>query len=374
MLLLFPPSCLLEPFVKTSLFLSACLAAVLAPVATFGQDAPATPENPQPALKERDKGWRFNTYLENDSTWLKPNAASDRWYTNGIKLEITHQPQWAQDHQDLLPFAKQFGPANVALGYHAGQMMFTPRHIDIRKRLENDRPFAGYLFGGAFIQRANDTTLDHFQVDLGIIGPSSLAQDTQHFIHRNIAGDNPVGWGNQMRDEPAIQAYLRKKWRFDIGSIPFGQEENSHKLNFQIIPEAGIAVGTVYRHVEAGATLRAGFVLPDDFGPGYISNPASATGSGTPRGWSGYVFVGVAGKGVEHNVFFGDSDLRRYNRVEVDHRPFIGQANAGITVNYHWEKCLLQFTYSQTYLTREFERQNGTPAFGALRVTWSWVF
>jgi len=372
--------------VKSSLSMSFCLSSALTCLMAFSpamaQEAvapapqPASDQNQPQSQSEtasglpHDRAWRFNTYMENDSAWLKPNADSDRWYTNGLKIEFTHQPGFAQDEefQNYLPFAKQFGPANVALGYHAGQLMFTPRHIKVRTPQYDDRPFAGYLFGGAFLQRANKNTIDHFQVDLGIIGPSSLAGDAQDLIHRNIAGDDPRGWRHQIRDEPAFQTYLRKKWKFDAGSIQFGEEDSGRKLQFQIIPEAGIALGTVYRHVEAGATLRAGFILPDDFGPGYIANPVAATGGPTPKGWSGYAFINVAGKGVEHNVFFGDSDFRS-NEVEVAHRPFIAQASAGISVNYRWEKTSLQFTYSQTYMTREFKDQNGTPAFGALLVS-----
>lgn len=334
-----------------------------------------------PLQSQRDEAWRFNVYLENDSQWLKPNADTDRWYTNGIKLEATHQPQWAQKILPDLPFAAAFDKSAkhedaktfAAVGYHVGQLMFTPRNIDMKAPQPGDRPFAGYLFGGMFLQRANDITLDHFQVDLGIVGPSSFAEDTQKFIHRNIAGDNPRGWDNQMRDEPAIQAYLRKKWRLSAGDITFGDDADSPTLHFQLLPELGAALGTVYRHAEAGVTLRAGFKLPDDFGPGYISNPASATGNPTPKGFSGYGFVGVMGKAVEHDLFLDGSDFRS-NRVDVNHKPLVGQASAGFQLNYRKDNFNISATYSQIYNTRDFRDQPGTPSWGNLRIACSVTF
>lgn len=343
-----------------------------APATSVDTSAPAT-------TTDRDKAWRFNLYLENDSIWLKPNAETDRWYTNGTLISITHQPEFAQDLLPNLPFAESFaqedqGQVNAAMGYHAGQLMFTPRHIYRTAPQIGDRPFAGYLYAGAFIQRANDVTLDHFQVDIGMVGPSALAGDTQRFVHRNFPGGyNPRGWDNQLHDEPTIQTYLRKKWRLPIGEIAFSKAEDAHPLKFEIIPETGVAVGTVYRHVEAGATLRAGFVMPDDFGPGYIANLASATGSQTPTGWSGYAFVGLGGKVVEHNMFLDGSDFH-HNTVEVKHQPFTGQASAGVTLSYQGEQNTFSVTYSQVYLTEEFKGQSGTPAYGALRLSWAIVF
>lgn len=325
-----------------------------------------------------DKAWRFDVYLENDSSWLKPNHVTDRWYTNGIMVSLTHQPDFAQDLLPSLPFAESFakkdqGQVIAAMGYHGAQLIFTPQDIVTTAPQPNDRPFAGYLYGGIFLQRANDVTLDHFQVDIGMVGPSSLASDTQRFIHRNFSGDNPRGWDNQLQDEPTIQTYLRKKWRLGLGEISFSEDPDANPLSFQIIPEAGIAVGTVYRHVEAGFTLRAGFVIPDDFGPGYIANLASATGHVAPQGWNGYAFVGAAGKIVEHNMFLDGSDFH-HNTVEVKHQPFTGQASAGISLNYVGKASVFNFTYSQIYVTRQFLGQHGTPSYGAVHVSWSFAF
>lgn len=331
------------------------------------------------AQDQRDKAWRFNVYLENDSNWLKPNAETDRWYTNGTLISISHQPQFAQDLLPNLPFAKSFadeahGPVNAAMGYHVGQLMFTPRHIEVKAAQPDDQPFAGYLYAGVFLQRANDVTLDHFQVDIGMVGPSSQAGAIQRAVHRNFPGGlNPRGWDNQIRDEPTLQTFLRKKWRLNVGSIAFSKDENANPLKFQIIPETGIALGTVYRHVEAGATLRMGFVLPDDFGPGYIGNMGSATGNANPQGLSGYGFVGLAGKVVEHNMFLDGSDFH-HNTVEVKHQPFTGQASIGATLTYRNDNDTFSITYSQVYMTREFKGQSGSPAMGALRLTWSKAF
>jgi len=43
--------------------------------------------------------------------------------------------------------------------------------------------------------------------------PSSLAEETERFIRRNIDSPTPEGWGNQIEDEPAIVISWEQKWR-----------------------------------------------------------------------------------------------------------------------------------------------------------------
>lgn len=322
---------------------------------------------PADAPAEREP-YTFEMHWDNDGGFLKRNQPRDRYYTSGVALSLAHRPDWADDLAEHMPFAEQFGPARTAAGYTAGQLMFTPADITTSALQRNDRPYAGYLFAGVYWQRASEHTLDHFQLDLGLVGPSALAEQSQDLVHRGVGADEPEGWRHQLRDEPTLQFYVRKKWRVDLPDIVVGR---GFRLQSQLLPSVGAAVGTVYRHVEAGAIARIGLNLPDDFGPGRVRDLRSAVGN-VQRGWSGYGFVGVNGRLVEHNLFLDGNTWR--NSHSVAHEPFVAEFQAGWAVQYRGDRWAGHFGYSQVYQTDEFRDQGATHAFGSLTASVTYWF
>lgn len=318
-----------------------------------------------------DAPMSLRLYWENDGAFQDPFDSYDRGYTNGIALTLDHQPIWAQQVLDYMPFADTFsqnhGRPNTAAGYVIGQQIFTPRNIEAAAPIATDRPFAGYLYGGVYWQRQADyhrrddaSVFDHFEINLGVVGPSSLAEDTQKWVHDNFQGDNPNGWDNQLRDELAVQFYYRRKWRFDAGacSLPLLGD-----VKGQLIPQAGIALGSVHRYAEAGVTYRIGFGLPDDFGPGRINDLRSATAmhdaENRPQGWAWYAWVRAGGRYVEHNTFLDGSNHRNPS-PSIDKEPFIAEVQAGLAISYHDGPYTLGFTWGITYLTDDFDPPAGS--------------
>ncbi len=294
-------------------------------------------------------------YWENDGTVLKPNNETDRHYTNGLALTLAGPNQTVADIGRELPLlGMDASQMRGSLGLIAGQLIFTPDNIDSRDPIPTDRPYAGYLFLGGYAQRADDHVMDHVQVDLGLIGPSSGSETVQRGVHSLFALERPSGWDNQLHDEPTIQFYARRKYRFDFF-------DNAA----QVIPEAGLALGTVYRHLEGHVTLRAGWNLPDDFGPGRIANVGS-TFAIPDQGWMFYVFGRVGGRVVQHNTFLDGNNYR--DSLGIDEERLVGEAQLGLTLRYALERWAIGATYAQTFLTHEYERQPSGDAFGALSI------
>jgi len=302
-----------------------------------------------------DPAWRLQLYWENDGTFAKPNNPTDRYYTNGTGLSLTWRPDWAHTLAEALPGAPGDGPARSAFGLVAGQKIFTPEDIEARRLIRNDRPYAGYLFGGAFLQRDDGATFDQARLELGVVGPSSLADDTQAFIHEVFDDVDPKGWENQLADEPAVQLNLRRKWRFGTG-FTWGRWH----LGAEAIPEVGLAVGSVHRHVEAGLMLRAGPRLPDDAGPGRLDEAASFTA--TPgRTWF-YGFGRIAGRAVEHDLFLDGGTFESGHAVGSE--TLVGRGTLGLTFGHAAGDWHIEVSYAQTFITRQFEGQDGAHAFG----------
>ncbi|MEX0653088.1 MAG: lipid A deacylase LpxR family protein [Phycisphaeraceae bacterium] len=327
----------------------------------------AVDEPPPPADQREHDPYVLDIYWENDGGVLKPNGSHDRYYTNGVALSLAHRPRWAEQLAPHMPFADRFGPARTAAGYTVGQLMFTPRRIEPSELLVDDRPYAGYLYAGVYWQRANEHTFDHFQLDLGLVGPSSLADHTQDWIHDIYRAPEPQGWRHQLRDEPTIQFRVRKKWRADLASFHLAD----HRFDLQWIPHVGVAAGTVHRYAEAGAMLRLGGNLPDDFGPGRVRDIAAHTGD-PGRGWGAYGFLRLNARLVEHNLFFAGNTWK--DSHSVDHEPVVGEAQLGYAVQYRGDHWAGQFAYSQVFQSDEFKGQRDNHAYATFALSLTYWF
>ncbi len=306
-----------------------------------------------------DRGSFVTTfYFENDGTFVKRNNATDRHYTNGVKITVAHRPDWAARLAGRLPFNPATGGQELktAAGYAIGQQIYTPQDIQTTVLVPDDRPYAGWLYGGVYLQRATDAILDHFEVNLGVIGPSSQAESIQKQVHDLFDQTDPRGWDRQLGDEFAIDFVFQRKWK-----IPLLTRDGARAV--ELIPQAGVTVGTVHRHANVGALVRVGVNLPDDFGPGRIEEPAAATGRRSQKP-GGYGFVRVGGKLVEHDTLLEGNNHRSSHGVDPER--LFGQVQVGFVV--FWGG--VELGYSQTFDSRQFKGQRGKDSFGALTVAW----
>lgn len=290
----------------------------------------------------------FSLYLENDSKGLKPNHDTDRHYTHGTKLLYVTEPGW----QWLEDFAKwDFGddkPVDTAVGIFLGQNIYTPDNIGYPPHFNpKDRVYAGWLYGGLFAQRATKDLLDHVELNVGVIGPSSLAEEAQKNIHNMIDGARPVGWNTQLTDEPAVDFTYMRQCRLREGFF-----EPTEYTDF--IAEYGFTAGSVNRFAQAGLTFRYGFNLGDTFGPDRMAIPAGISRFRNENK-SAFLFARISGRAVEYNRFL----------TGLDHEPLMGELQIGAV--YRTGK--FEIGYSQTFFTREFEEQSGEDSFGALTLT-----
>ena len=313
-------------------------------------------------------------YAENDSKAMLPNDQADRYYTNGTAVSVAGRPAWADGLAGHLPFDAEFGQRRTAAGVIFGHLMFTPQDIRAKGLIRNDHPYAGYMYLGGYLQRANEQTLDHFQLDLGMVGPSAEGEKLQKFVHNTLQGIDLQGWDNQLKDEPTVNLYVRKKWRWDLLSAETGEASS---FAVQGLPYVGGAVGTVNRYLEAGGTLRVGWNLPNDFGPGRLADVGSATGmrrygeagSGDGLGQSHrdgfgvYAFGRATGRAVEHNLFVEGNNFRSSHGRPLE--PLIGEFQYGVSLRYQRETWTVELGYSQTYVTRQFDRQAHNDSYGA---------
>ena len=295
------------------------------------------------------QGFVVNVDEEND-LFVVPET--DKHYTQGLHLTFL----WPDDD---LPF--HFGPLNRVpvlgmtdvirkYGFQVGQNIYTPVDIITNQPSLTDRPYAGWLWLGLIRDTRGVTagtipTLDHLQLDLGVVGPDSLADDSQTWFHGLIQIHEPSGWKYELKSEPGLALRFNRRWLlWDTG--------DQAGLRAQLIPNFGANLGNIDTSANLGALMRVGHNIPDDFGK-HIE-PA----------WGWYVFNGVAGHGVLRNEFL-DGDLF-YRSRSVAKEPAFVEWRCGLVV----ELQQMEISYTYNYHSPEFKLQNKYDAFGSLDVTY----
>jgi len=160
----------------------------------------------------------FVFYFEND---LFGNT--DEYYTSAFKLSWISKgfadsgtrggsPEWLRWFTAKMPTADRKDLYHtVALSL--GQSIYTPKNIDTAQLLEDDRPYAGWSYLAAALQTKNFDFLNTLELNIGIVGPSSLAEQSQKITHKWLGDSEPQGWDNQINDELGLMIAWQLFWR-----------------------------------------------------------------------------------------------------------------------------------------------------------------
>ncbi len=319
----------------------------------------------------------LRAFWENDGALHDPTDGHDGHYTNGTAVAWLGRPLWADKVGENLPFADLAGNRATATqtgaGLIAGQLIMTPRDITSVAPIVNDMPFAGYAYVGVFWQRESAfaaspgvRTLEHVQLDLGVVGPSAKGYQVQKYVHDHFVGRKNPGWRNQIQDEFAAQLYLRRKWCLNQDVL--GGAHHRDYL-WQVIPESTLALGTVYDHLEVGVETRFGVNLPHDFGSPRLTDPG--TPEALPQGSSFYVYARGAGRVVAHNLFVDGSLFHNAPTSAgsaIQGSPWRLDGTLGLRWTGKWGNTSVEFGYSLTFMTDQFKQQKGLDSMGAFQL------
>ena len=284
---------------------------------------------------------------------------TDRHYTNGVGLAYTTSPQdtaqWAVDLAHALPFFPKHG--EVRTTFELGQDMFTPQNTALANPDPTDRPYAGFLFGAIGVLSKSDSHLDQLRLQLGVVGPDSLAEETQIWVHSLLNDRKPAGWSFQLHNEPAVELTYERSLKI----IP---PKSFLGIFFDAEPHVGMAVGNVYDYFNAGLMGRAGINLPDDFGPLRLDPGLPGSSFFEPTGViSAYVFAGVDGRAVGRNIFLDGNSFQASR--SVDKNILVGDLQFGAAVAFKaW-----RVTFTHVFRTKEFRTQTSADQFGAVSLT-----
>ena len=300
----------------------------------------------------------FSLVIENDLI-----AKKDQAYTSGVRASWITSPQatpaWAVNFARQIPLFANWG--TVRTEYAIQQVIFTPRETVLAIPDRRDRPYAGWLNASFGLIGETGPLLDQLTLSIGVVGPGSLARQSQRLVHNIWREPSPKGWAYQLQDEPALQLRYQRSWRA-LATYAFNSSYGA-----DLTPHLGFAAGNVYTFANAGLTLRIGKDLQQDFGPPRIGPSVSGSGFFEPRdkfGW--YLFGGVEGRAVARNIFLDGNTFADSTRVTK--RPLVADLQAGIAITID----KVRISYTQVWRSKEFNAQLKPEQFGALTASIRW--
>jgi hypothetical protein len=328
----------------------------------------ATPAHAADASK---LGWGTITEENNNL-----GADSDRYYVNGINLSwlspsLEHQDGWqsrmAKSVTGALPLLfGNNGDLDRRIDWTIlSQQIYTPANKTATIPDSQDRPYAGWLYTGFDVLEDHDALqLDDLSVTLGVVGPSALGHPVQNGVHKGLGFGSANGWSYQLKDEPAFTVGYAHKWRW-VQAIP-----HAGGLQADVVPEFGITAGNVLDQAEATLITRLGWGLGSSYGPRLLSPGMEGDGyfaaERGPRSGA-YLFAGVQGRGVAHNIFLDGNTWQE--GPSVSRYPWVHEYLAGFSV-YGWQRVRADFVY--VHESEEFHGQQGDESYGSVTVSVAW--
>jgi len=307
----------------------------------------------------------FSLYFENDFF-----GNTDKGYTNGIKLSwISHNlpeyaesdriSKWSLPYVQKIPFINKPG-LQKNVNFSLGQNIYTPKDIEYKELIKDDRPYAGWTYFGVAFHSKNYFHMDSLEIQMGIVGPESFAEHNQKFVHRILGSKQPKGWNHQLKNEFGLAIIYDHKTRI--------LSANPQSIGIDVITHLGWALGNVYTFADTGIEVRWGLNIPTDFGTSMIRPAGDSNAPVNDRdtrisctnNFSLYMFTMINGCVVLRNIFLDGNTFT--DSHSVDKKPFVGKIGAGIGMAYHRYKL----SYVHVLRTKEFNHHNSSHVFGSI--------
>lgn len=308
-------------------------------------------------VEDTDNSGTFSLYFENDTF-----TGTDRGFTGGFKLGWMSKNLKDYRNKPILkwlPFVNKPG-FRYSISIAIGQSVYTPDDLIRSDLIQDDRPYAGILYLAIGIHSMSERRADTFEINLGIIGPHSYAENSQKLFHNLFNGVRPNGWHNQLKDELALEAIYERRWKLI-------QSQFDNEFEFQLIPHLGGGLGNVYIYASTGTQIRFGWNLPEDFGANLIRPGGDCNLSFRRKGRFGvHVFAAVDGKAILRNVFLDGNTFQSSHRV--DKKPFTIEIQLGVGIR----AGRFNISYAYVFWTKKFKTETKGQVFGALNLSYSY--
>lgn len=187
--------------------------------------------------------------------------------------------------------------------HQVGQVMITPKDISQDTPDPRDAPYAGVLTYQTHYVTVNKNYADTLAVMLGIVGPSSRAEEVQKFIHKITGSEDPRGWDSQAED-----SFVGMLSRSRVYRTPLF---NGHNSKFDLLSIGKLNLGSYETAIGTTFLFRYGKVLNRGFSTAAIETGRMTTPVALYKGW--YFYIGGSTEYLERSVYI---DINPNNPID----------------------------------------------------------
>jgi len=288
---------------------------------------------------------RSNFTYENDLLGILNN---DNQYTSGIKFSNVYK----------LPSTESDTQSNY-LSIGLSQQMFTPLDTNATQLITDDRPYAGWLYVAIGYHQRSANELNSWTLQAGVVGPYSLAEESQNSIHELRGLDLSNGWANQLHNEFGLNLMYQHKWKYTY-DIFYGMKTN-------IIPFVSVSLGNIHTFARVGTLFRLGHNPANDFGSSSLDvggengiPSEQENGYSTSDPWSYTFNFSAAATAVAQDIFLDGNTLSSSHSVEK--KPLLFYLSYGISGRYK----NFAVNYILIYNTKQFYKEQSSHQYGSI--------
>lgn len=257
---------------------------------------------------------------------LYVSTVSDKYYTAGFEFFYRFLNKASTDE------VKRITDIRV------GQYIFNPRTRQAADPARIDRPFAGYLFAEAGKGYFRERSVLKWYGQIGIVGPSAFAEQTQKGIHFLFGYKRVYGWEHQIQNTLAMQ--LGGSYARTLASAP----------RFDTHFQAETYAGTVLSGARIGFLSRIS--LWGDLKSLNRSNLYDGALSAESSAYTDhelYFYISPNFKYQLHDATIEGSLFHNESPVVFDVKPFLFSGEAGLK----YRRNRWSVTYAFLYHTKE---------------------
>ena len=317
------------------------------------------------ANEKEDKLTWYQFTFENDV--MSKFYASDDGYTNGLLFAWAKAPVHDFKNIDMPDWIRfisawtyldQGAQNDYSLAYALSQSMYTPQDISQLDLIENDRPYAGTLLWQTKLRSFANNRVNSLALTLGVVGPVSLAEETQNLMHQWIGASKPLGWDNQIKNELVFRLAAEHVERFYTHQF-------TPNISFDSNLYSEMGVGNLRSDIGMGLTFRLGTSLAYHYAS---INPTSSAmqnsfkTDGAP--WQWQIFTSLYRSYLFNDITLDGNTFSDKHYVDIIHQRLL--FSAGVAISYQEWGVI----FSVQRANKDFEGQESNNQYGSLSVTY----
>lgn len=291
-------------------------------------------------------------------------VGEDDGYTNGLGVTYGKGP-FNQFNNDNLPnwlhwlskdlYVSTMKNKQRAVAHMFFQRMQTPVDITEPELIVDDVPYAGLLAWQGTMYAWDDRVSDQLSLILGFVGPVTLAEQAQTFIHVLMNADEPQGWDNQIQNEPVFKIEAQRIWSL--------YRSGGMGTQFDLLGLWGAGIGNLESATKGGFAVRWGTNLKHSYQAFSLQvdrqiNPLSLTPSN-----DFYLFLGGRVGVVFNNILIDGNTFKDSHSVPLEH--FQDQVSTGVV----WSSGRNAFVFQVSSISSSTPIIDDRELFGALSIT-----